>query len=113
MHELTLCKKLIEIILRRAEEIVCCKITKIILEIGVFANVETSSLLFCFDVVTRGTIAEKANLEIIQIQGQARCENCGKTQPVSEFGKNCIQCGSYRLAISSGDELQIKSMEVE
>jgi len=44
------------------------------LEIGQLACVEQETLRFGFDVVTRGSIAEQARLEIVETAGQGRCE---------------------------------------
>ncbi len=54
------------------------------LEIGALSGVETEAMRFCFDAVTRGSVAEGAVLEIVAVPGTAWCMQCGATVPVAE-----------------------------
>ncbi len=66
MHELWLCKNIMEIILQKANDIKCHKIKKISLIIGSQSMIDKSSLLFSLDIITKNTVAEHATLEIIE-----------------------------------------------
>ena len=60
------------------------KVTVVWLEIGQLAGVDVEAMRFCFDAVTRGSLAEGANLEIIAIPGTAWCMNCSATVTCNE-----------------------------
>ena len=68
---------------------------------------------FGFDAVTRDTLADGAELEIIQLPGTAWCLPCGCEVEVQQRFDACPQCGSYQLQVVSGDQMQIKDLEVE
>lgn len=83
------------------------------LEIGQLAAVEPDAMRFCFDAVTHGSIAEGAQLEIIETPGEGCCEACGKTVALQEQYGLCPQCGSPRLQIVAGNQMRVKDLEVE
>ncbi|HHF7349571.1 TPA: hydrogenase maturation nickel metallochaperone HypA [Legionella feeleii] len=113
MHELTLSRAILEIVKERAAEIHCQSVKKIYLEVGELSGIDQESLRFSFSVVARGGIAENASLEIIDIKGQAICDFCQETVMLKNYYDGCKICGQYSLRIIQGEELRVKSMEVE
>jgi hydrogenase nickel incorporation protein HypA/HybF len=83
------------------------------LEIGRLSGVEVDAMRFCFDAVTRGTLADQAKLEIIETPGEAWCMQCAKTVVVQQRFDACPECGSYQLQVTGGEEMRIKELEVE
>ena len=67
---------------------------------------------FCFDVVTRGSFANRAGLEIAITPGAALCMPCGETVPLPALGAPCPQCGSYQLTVAQGETMRAKEIEV-
>ena len=49
------------------------KVTTVWLEIGQLSGVEVEAMKFCFDAVTRDSIADGARLEIISLPGTGWC----------------------------------------
>ncbi len=88
-------------------------IDKVWLEIGPFSGVEIRALEFSFEVVTRDTIAHKAELEIIQTQGQAWCFNCNKIVIIEQRYDACPVCDLNQLTVSGGEELKIKQISIK
>lgn len=113
MHELWLCKNILEIINQKLDEIKCARIKKIYLEIGQLLAVEKSSLIFSFNVMTQETRAQDACLEIIIVPGEAVCDSCQKKVSVNQYSDSCRYCGNFSLTVIQGEELRVKSMEVE
>jgi hydrogenase nickel incorporation protein HypA/HybF len=66
---------------------------------------------FCFDLITEGTVAEGARLEIDQPPGSGHCRSCDTAFPLTDLVLLC-PCGSADVEITSGRELQIISMKV-
>jgi hydrogenase nickel incorporation protein HypA/HybF len=106
VHELSLTQRIVEIVSDRA---MGAKVLEVTLEIGQFAAVVPEALRFCFDVVARGTVAEGARLEIIEIPGRGRCNDCGREVAWLDFVARC-PCGSSDLVRTAGDELNVKQM---
>ena len=112
MHELTLCRNMVDIIEQEAILQSFQRVETVRMEIGVLSCVEPEALHFCFDTVSRGTVAEGARLEIVMMPAQARCRDCGAEHTVDQWGTACHACGGYRLDLCGGDRMRIKDMEV-
>ena len=88
------------------------RVTVLRLEIGRFAGVEKAALAFAFDEVMRGSPAEGARLEMIDLPGQALCYDCRESVSIAERLDLCPLCGGSKLVPNGGDEMRIKDMEV-
>ena len=76
------------------------------------SGVMAEAIAFCFEVVARGTGLDGATLEIREIEGRARCLACGGEFAVQTLYAPC-GCGSRRIVVLAGEELKIKTMELE
>jgi hydrogenase nickel incorporation protein HypA/HybF len=112
VHEMALCQGFLDIIRERAEAECFERVTTVRLTVGALSHVEARALEFGFDVVTRGTLAEGAALEIRQPPGQAFCMNCSTTVEVPSRAAPCPACGSHQLMVVGGDELRVDELEV-
>jgi len=112
MHELSLSQSMVGIIEHQAVLHDFSRVSKVRLEIGVLSCVEPEALTFCFDTVTRGTLAEGATLEIMTVSGLAWCLDCEAVVAMRRRGEPCARCGGYRLQLRAGDEMRIKDLEV-
>lgn len=112
MHELSICESVLQTLEDYAVRERFSKVLRVRLEIGCFGGVEPEAIRFGFDVVTRGTIAEGAALEIVELPGAAWCFDCGRSFEVTERGADCPACHGARLSVTGGDELRIRDMEV-
>lgn len=113
MHEMSLCEGILQILEDQARPREYRTVKTVWLEVGILAGVEMEALKFAFNVVTRGTLADGARLEVIEIGGQAWCLPCEKTVSVNARFDACPECGGYQLQICGGEELQVKELEVE
>ncbi|ARG97686.1 hydrogenase maturation nickel metallochaperone HypA [Legionella micdadei] len=113
MHELTLSRTILDIIKQHASAMNCRSVKKIYLEIGQLIGVDQESLKFSFNVIAKGSIAESAELELIEIKGKAICDFCEEAVMLKNYYDGCAICGRYSLRIIQGEELRVKSMEVE
>ncbi|MHB8950468.1 MAG: hydrogenase maturation nickel metallochaperone HypA [Rhodoferax sp.] len=89
------------------------KVTAVWLEIGQLACVEPQALAFCFDAVTRGSVAQGARLEIMAVPGTGWCLACARAVPMTEVFGACPHCGGYHLQVTGGTEMRVKELEVE
>ncbi|MDL2408277.1 hydrogenase maturation nickel metallochaperone HypA [Rhizobium calliandrae] len=112
MHEMSLMESVIAIVCETARVNGASAIKSIRLDVGVLSHVNPDSLLFCYEAVRRGTIAEYAALEINRIAGEGWCLDCGETVTLDERFGACPDCGGHRVQMTAGDELKIKDMEV-
>ncbi|MCP3867029.1 MAG: hydrogenase maturation nickel metallochaperone HypA [Gammaproteobacteria bacterium] len=112
MHEMSLCESVLQILEDNGRRRGFEKVNVVWLEIGRLSGVEIEAMRFSFDAVTRGTLADHARLEIIQVPGEAWCMPCGKTVTVEQRFDACPLCGSYQLQVTGGEEMRIKELEV-
>ncbi|PZP55951.1 MAG: hydrogenase maturation nickel metallochaperone HypA [Azospira oryzae] len=108
MHELGITRSIVAIVCEQARG---AKVLRVTLEIGKLSAVMPDAVRFCFDVCARGTPAEGAELEIIEVPGRAICRGCGGEMALAEPYGRCL-CGSSSLELIAGEELKIKEMEV-
>ncbi len=112
MHEMSLAEGIRSIVLDQARSHGFARVTVLRLEIGRFAGVEKPALEFAFDVVMRGSPAEGARLEMIDLPGKALCYDCMKTVEIAARLDPCPLCGGGKLIPDGGDEMRIRDMEV-
>ncbi len=109
MHELGITQSIVATVAERAEG---RKVTRVTLEIGKLSAILPDAIRFCFDLVAQGSVLDGAILDIIEIPGRAHCVDCGNEVTLADVVVRCV-CGSQRLELLAGDELNIRSMEVE
>jgi len=112
MHEMSLCESILDILKDQAakDRFTCVK--RVAIDIGPLSCVEPEALKFGFDVVTKGSLADGAVLEITRPQAEALCLACFKTVPVKARFDICPECGSEALQVVSGEDLKIRELEV-
>lgn len=113
MHEMSLCESVLDILQDNAKSQGFERVKIVWLEIGALSGVEPEAMRFCFDAITRNTLADRAKLEIIMVPGDAWCMQCSKTVQVEQRFDLCPECGSYQLQVTSGEDMRIKELEVE
>jgi hydrogenase nickel incorporation protein HypA/HybF len=113
MHEMSLSQGMLELIEDAARRDGFARVRTVWLEIGALAAVEPEALKFCFDVVTRGSCAQGARLEIIATPGQAWCLKCSQQIGISEPLGACPECGSHQVQVTGGTDMRVKELEVE
>jgi hydrogenase nickel incorporation protein HypA/HybF len=113
MHEMSLAESVVKIAEDAAQREGFARVKTVWLEVGVLAAVDPEAMHFCFDAVTRDSIAEGARLEIITVPGSARCSDCARTVPVTARYDPCPECGGHQLQMIGGTEMQVKELEVE
>ena len=112
MHEMSLCEGIRRVVDQAAAGPDVTRVTRVRLEIGRFAGVEKDALRFAWEVVMRGSKAEAAALEMIDLPGQALCYDCMRTVEIADRLDPCPRCGGGKLIPQGGDEMRIKDMEV-
>jgi hydrogenase nickel incorporation protein HypA/HybF len=113
MHEMALAESMLEIVETTARGAGASRVTNVRLEIGALSHVAADALRFCFDVVTRGSLAEGASLTIDDVPGAAWCIPCGDTVPLAQVGEPCPRCGSFQLAVTGGDGMRVKDIGID
>ena len=113
MHEVSIALSLLGIAERYCEKEGYKGIESIGVKIGKASGVMSEALLFAFDAVNIGTIAEKAHLIIDEIPISGFCNTCNNNFTVEEeYDLCCPRCGDTLFRLERGRELDIYEMEV-
>ncbi|MEN6586235.1 MAG: hydrogenase maturation nickel metallochaperone HypA [Sulfuricella sp.] len=113
MHEMSLAESMLQIIEDSARSNQFARVKIVWVEVGQLAGVEPEALRFCFDAVTQNSVAEGAQLEIIETAGEGRCLSCGKSVNLVQRYDPCPECGGYPVEVTGGTEMRIKELEVD
>lgn len=113
MHEMSLAEGVLQIIEDSARTQNFSRVKTVWLEIGQLAGVEVEAMKFCFDAVTRDSIAHGALLEIIETPGRAWCMQCSDTVAVQALYDECPKCGGHQLQVTGGNEMRVRELDVE
>jgi len=110
VHELALAGAVIDTAERHAGG---RRVSLIKLRLGELRQVVPDSLAFYFEHVARGTLCEGAALEYEIVEAGLGCAQCGAAWQLEGASFRCPQCGSADVAIQSGNEFEVESIEVE
>ncbi|MGA9525740.1 MAG: hydrogenase maturation nickel metallochaperone HypA [Myxococcaceae bacterium] len=109
MHELAITDSIVSGV---CERMVGQKVRRVTLEIGALTAVLPDAVRFCFDVCAQGTSLEGAELEIVEIPARARCRSCSLEFALHDQVPLCA-CGAFDVDVLSGNELLVRSVEVD
>jgi len=113
MHELPVTESILEIALRHAEEAGGKRITDLYLVIGQLSSIVDDSVQFYWDILSKNTIAEGAQLHFERVTATFLCLDCNETYTLNGELTTCPKCDSVRVKITAGDEFRLESIEIE
>ena len=113
MHEMGIAMQIIEIaeasIPKDMQDV---RIGKVNLRIGKMSAVVPDSLRLCFEVASKDTQLDGAELYVEETPVVARCKECDTEWVITGPAFSCEKCQSGKIDIISGRELDIVSLEV-
>ena len=113
MHEMGIAMEVIEIV--RASipaDAAGIPVARINLKIGRLSAVVPQSLRFCFQVATKDTDLEGAELAIEEIPVEIRCNQCRHQWVAEQPVFICPACQGRKVEMITGRELDIDSIEL-
>ena len=113
MHEMSIAQSVLDIVLQESRDHEVSRVLSVVIKVGEMSAIETESLKFCFDLLTKGTLAEGARLNIERVQVTCRCRECGSKFTVKELVFACPSCHNPKVEMLSGRELSVESFEAE
>jgi len=112
MHELAMCQAMMEQIESIALDKQADYVTSIHLGIGPLSGVDPELLKQAFFIARAGTVASDAELIIESMAVQVHCSKCDQLSNVLPSRLVCGHCGDWRTRLVSGDELQLRHVEL-
>lgn len=112
MHEVSLMQDLLELACEHARRRRASRIHRVVLRIGDLAGVVPEALELAFEVVTRGSMAEGACLEVEPVSAVCWCAGCREEFHPTDFMLLCPRCEQARVEVRHGRELELAWLEV-
>lgn len=110
MHELSLCHAIAGVVTAHADR---RDITAIHLRVGALRQVVPETLTFCWRIVAEQEGFDGAALDIEWVAASVHCRACGRDTPItSRFSVCCPDCGSPDVAVLTGEEFLITSVDI-
>ena len=112
MHEMSLAEGVLGVVADAARANHPCTVRTVRLQIGALAAVELEALRFAFEVVKRGSVADGARLDIVEVPGSAWCMQCSRSVAIAGRTDPCPECGSWQLQVTGGSEMRVMELEL-
>ena len=112
MHELGIVQGTLDLAISTAQKSGAREIHLVRMRVGALAGVVPDSMTFAFEALRKGTMADKATLEIESIPAVYWCEKCASEFQVEDWNRECPKCSQPSLELRRGRELELTSMEV-
>lgn len=136
LHEFSIASSIFEVVLEVASRHGARKVLEVSIDVGELTLLNPDQLSMAFKVLSEGTVAEGAKLNINIVRARARCNKCGEEWHVNLsdaapsishitfltcsacdarkfFNRTCPKCGETGFNFISGSELVIKSIKIE
>ena len=113
MHELAITQSILDIAEKVAREHGATRVKTVHIKLGEYSGVVPQCVQDYFDVISQGTIAQGAVLDIQRLPVVIHCLDCNQDSPIDRRHVRCPQCGSTHLKLIQGREFYIESLEVD
>lgn len=114
MHEYSVTKNIINIVIEEADRINAGKVTEITLVIGELSSFLNESIQMYFEILSEGTILSGAKLAFKMKKAVFACKTCSARFDNPGKDYQCPECGGTITIIhDSGKEFYIESIEIE
>jgi len=124
LHEFSAACSIVDTALEAAQNNKATKVSIVNVEVGEFTFLVPEQLVFNFEIASKNSILEGAELRIKTIKGQLLCNDCnfqGESQmdpnlpnQIAVFAPmKCPKCGGSSTKITGGKDFVITSIEAE
>ncbi len=113
MHELSVTESVLEIACRHAENAQASQVTDIHLVIGHLSSIIDESVIFYWNIISKDTLCEGAELHFIRVPAILVCLNCNNEYKLEGELTPCPNCNSAKIRVVSGDEFHLDSIEIQ
>ena len=116
MHELPITKSIYKSVITKAESVGATRVSRVVLEVGILRDFIPELVQKYWDYISRGSLAEGAQVEIREVEASAECGKCGNVYTIAREQINsakCDACGYPYGRLLTGSELRIVGIEID
>jgi len=104
---------MLELVHEQAVKAGAARVERINLIVGELSGYVGGCIQLYFDTLSKGTIAENAQIIFKVVPTTGRCRSCGETFEIKELNWTCPNCQGNSIQLVGGNELFVESIEVE
>ena len=113
MHELSIANSIVEIATEYATSNRAIKVRSITVRLGALSCVHKSALQFSFELITKETLLQSAELKFIEVPVSVFCQPCNREVELPGIQQfRCPLCDTPSGDVRRGKELDIESIEI-
>lgn len=113
MHELGIVMQVIDQVEQAAEENGVSKVLKLRMEVGEVSSVVPELFTDCFGWAKKKTRhMQETELDMVILEAISYCQDCKKTYKTTAHARVCPHCGGGNTYLVTGNEINIKDIEV-
>lgn len=113
MHEFGIINQLLQAVEQKAQELDARQVLAVNLVVGDRTGLVEDSLQFYFDMLTPGSLAEGAKLNLRHVNTRFYCGHCAETYAPAGADLRCPTCGQLGQITDLGSEFLVESIEIE
>ena len=113
MHEMAITQSILDIAEKAAREHGAVRVKEVRIKLGAYSGVVPACVQDYFNVISVGTIAEGAVLNIQTLPVIMRCRACLWQGEIDRMHICCPRCGGTDLKMLQGREFYVDSLEVD
>lgn len=113
MHEVSIMTEAVRMAAETARTSGAARVTRLRLRVGALSSAVPEAMRFAWDMVSRGTLAEGARLEIEPVPAAGWCATCRAEFACEDFVNECPTCHNVSGELRRGRELEIAAVELE
>lgn len=114
MHELGIVMNVVKQVEQVALENGVKKVVALNMEVGEVSSVVPDLFRDCFEWAKKRTeVLKDCELHLVLLEGISFCRACRKTYKTTEYAKECPYCKSNDTYLVTGNEINIRDIQVE
>lgn len=87
------------------------RINKVTLTLGKLTCVEPQTLRWAIETTFEETLANNAEIEILESQAKVFCDHCKKEFSPEDLLEPCPHCNQFGFTVISGNDMLVTAME--
>jgi hydrogenase nickel incorporation protein HypA/HybF len=113
MHEFSFALNIVNIAVEHAVKANASKVLTLEIDVGKLSGIQVHALESAIKTTIKDTLLHGAEVKIYEIEGKARCKKCQTLFGTEEVYCACPNCKSFENELVQGQELRVRSIEVE
>lgn len=115
MHEMALCRDVVDIVIDEAQAAGATKVKAVYLTIGYVRDIVEDIFEDMFAWMSKGTVAEGAEIVLARVPLTVKCKQCGRVYHIDVHDSETwpCSCGARDYVLETGMEFYVNGIDIE